>query len=447
MIDLQDLRDRPDVYKKTIKNKGLDADVDAFLKLDDERKELLPEVEQMRAAQNEANKKIPSLKGDEKEKMLSEMKSLSSDLKKKEEKLRDIEEKWKSGQLGFPSIQVDKVPVGKDESENVEVSSWGDKPKFDFEPQDHVALGEALDIVDIPRGVKISGARSYFLKGEGARLHHAVLRFTMDHLVAKGWNFFVPPLMANWDCLMGTGFFPGAEEQTYEVGASNAEGTFESDNAYLIGTSEVSVCSYHKDEILSADELPKRYAGYSACFRREAGTYGKDTKGLYRVHQFDKVEQVIICKADEEESRQWHQEMIGIVESLLQQLELPYRLLQCCTADLGAKNADMIDIECWMPARGELDANGKPSGGWGETHSASRLYDYQCRRLNMRYRDEDGQTVFAHSLNNTVLASPRILIPLLEMHQQQDGSVNIPTCLQPYMHGISVLEPCSVSTP
>jgi seryl-tRNA synthetase len=182
-------------------------------------------------------------------------------------------------------------------------------------------------------------------------------------------------------------------------------------------------------------------ATVSTCFRREAGAAGRDTAGLYRIHQFDKVEQVVICKADEEESRKWHKIMLDIVEELLQQLQLPYRLLQCCTADLGSKNADMIDLECWMPCRGELDANGKPTGDWGETHSASRLYDYQCRRLNMRYRDEDGNTVFAHSLNNTVLASPRILIPLLEMHQQRDGSVTIPQCLQPYMNGLKVLEP------
>jgi len=244
--------------------------------------------------------------------------------------------------------------------------------------------------------------------------------------------------------MVGTGFFPSGRDQAYHIEESNRGSGHD---LFLAGTGEVGLMGMYADEILDASKLPLKMATVSTCFRREAGAAGRDTAGLYRIHQFDKVEQVIICKADEEESRQWHQEMIGIVESLLQQLELPYRLLQCCTADLGAKNADMIDIECWMPARGELDANGKPSGGWGETHSASRLYDYQCRRLNMRYRDEDGQTVFAHSLNNTVLASPRILIPLLEMHQQQDGSVNIPTCLQPYMHGISVLEPCSVSTP
>jgi seryl-tRNA synthetase len=197
----------------------------------------------------------------------------------------------------------------------------------------------------------------------------------------------------------------------------------------------------YSDEILSSDQLPIKMATVSTCFRREAGAAGRDTAGLYRIHQFEKVEQVIICKADEEESRRWHKEMIDIVEQLLQQLGLPYRILQCCTADLGAKNADMIDIECWMPGRGELGPDDKPSGDWGETHSASRLYDYQCRRLNMRYRDEDGKTVFAHSLNNTVLASPRILIPLLEMYQQEDGSVAIPPCLQPYMNGIQVLEP------
>ena len=215
-----------------------------------------------------------------------------------------------------------------------------------------------------------------------------------------------------------TGFFPSGRDQAYHIEESKRGSGHD---LYLAGTGEVGLMGMYTDEILNANQLPIKMATVSTCFRREAGAAGRDTGGLYRIHQFEKVEQVVICKADQEEGRKWHKEMIGIVENLLQQLELPYRLLQCCTADLGAKNADMIDIECWMPGRGDLDKSGKPSGDWGETHSASRLNDYQCRRLNMRYRDEDGQTVFAHSLNNTVLASPRILIPFLEMHQQQDG--------------------------
>jgi seryl-tRNA synthetase len=242
--------------------------------------------------------------------------------------------------------------------------------------------------------------------------------------------------------MVGTGFFPTGRDQAYHIEESKRGAGHD---LFLAGTGEVGLMGMYADEILDSNQLPIKMATVSTCFRREAGAAGRDTAGLYRIHQFDKVEQVVICKADEKESRTWHKLMINIVEELLQKLQLPYRLLQCCTADLGSKNADMIDIECWMPGRGELDSNDKPVGDWGETHSASRLYDYQCRRLNMRYRDKIGNTVFAHSLNNTVLASPRILIPLLEMHQQKDGSVTIPECLHSYMNGLKILEPSTVS--
>lgn len=242
----------------------------------------------------------------------------------------------------------------------------------------------------------------------------------------------VVPVIVREEMMVGTGFFPAGREQAYHIEETKRGGGHD---LFLAGTGEVSLMAMHQDEILDADRFPLQYATVSTCFRREAGSAGKDTAGLYRIHQFEKVEQVLICKADEAESRRWHEKMIGIVETLLQRLELPYRLLQCCTGDLGVKNADMIDIECWMPGRGDEDANGLPQGAWGETHSASRLYDYQCRRLNMRYRDDKGQTVFCHSLNNTVLASPRVLIPILEMYQNADGSITIPAALRPYMQG------------
>lgn len=232
--------------------------------------------------------------------------------------------------------------------------------------------------------------------------------------------------------MVGTGFFPAGREQAYHIEETSRGGGHD---LFLTGTGEVGLMGLHADEILDADALPLKYATVSTCFRREAGAAGKDTAGLYRIHQFDKVEQVVICKSDEAESRRWHATMIDIVEKLLQRLELPYRLMQCCTGDLGPKNAAMVDIETWMPGRGEHDAKGRPQGAYGETHSASRLYDFQCRRLNMRYKDGKGSTVFCHSLNNTVLASPRILIPILELFQNRDGSVTIPGALRPYMNG------------
>ncbi|MCP4067835.1 MAG: serine--tRNA ligase, partial [Phycisphaeraceae bacterium] len=242
------------------------------------------------------------------------------------------------------------------------------------------------------------------------------------------------PVVVKEDCMEGTGFFPGGRDQAYHIEESKRGSGHD---LYLTGTGEVGLMGLHADEIVDAADLPITYTTVSTCFRREAGAAGKDTAGLYRIHQFDKVEQVVVCKADVAEQKEWHGRMIGFVESILQSLALPYRLLQCCTGDLGAKNEDMIDVECWMPGRGADGPDGRPVGDWGETHSASRLGDYQCRRLNLRYRDpETKKTRFAYSLNNTVAASPRILIPILEMHQQADGSVLVPEALRPYMGGL-----------
>ncbi|MBI2117261.1 serine--tRNA ligase [Candidatus Peregrinibacteria bacterium] len=245
--------------------------------------------------------------------------------------------------------------------------------------------------------------------------NYFVANFKRGDAGRQGWTLFTPPLMATGECLMGTGFFPGAEEQTYAV----------DDDRYLIGTSEVSVCSYHKDELLEGAELPKRYCGFSHCFRREAGTYGKDTKGLYRVHQFQKVEQVVLCAADEDKAMALFEEIRTNAEEVLQALELPYRVVDICTGDMGRGKVFMQDIECWMPSR----------NSYGETHSCSYLGDFQARRLNIKYIAENGEKKFVHTLNNTCIASPRILIPLLEMYQNKDGSVTVPEVLRPYMGG------------
>jgi len=426
MIDLDDLRARPDVYQKAINDKDLKVSVKDFLKLDEKRRKELQRVEEMRSEKNSVSKKIPTMKGKKKETALKEMKKLSEELKKREEELKSVEEDWNKMQLELPSIPLDTVPVGKDEKSNVEVKTWGDKPTFDFKPKDHVTLGEALDILDIERGVKIAGARSYVLKGDGARLEMAVLQFALDKLREKGWTQFTPPYMANWECLMGTGFFPGAEEQTYAVGAEEERGApIKGDDLYLIGTSEVSVASYHKDEVLKEKDLPTRYFGYSPCFRREAGTYGKDTKGLYRVHQFQKIEQVVLCKADQEEGLKMFEEIRNNAEEVMQALKLPYRVVDVCTGDMGKGKVFMQDIETWMPSR----------DSYGETHSCSYLGDFQARRLNIKYETGGGDRKFVHTLNNTCIASPRILIPILEIYQNEDGSVTVPEVLRGYMGG------------
>jgi seryl-tRNA synthetase len=427
MIDLDDFRRRPDAYKEAAKNKGLTVSVHDFLKLDERRRELQQSFDDIRSRQNLASKQIPGLKGKEREAALREMKTLSAEVKEHEDALRSVEEEWQAMHLELPAIPLPRVPVGKDARNNVEVKRWGNTPNFSFEPKDHVMLGEALDIVDIPRAAKVSGSRSYFLKGDGARLHYAVLRYTMDRLIAKGWILFAPPLLANYDCFMGTGFFPGSDQQNiYAVGGQNEKsGAIEGDDLHLIGTSEVTVCSYHKDETLKEEELPKRYAGYSACFRREAGTYGKDTKGLYRVHQFEKIEQVVLCGADENKALAIFEEIRTNAEEVLQSLKLPYRVLDICTGDMGKGKVIMQDIETWMPSR----------NAYGETHSCSYLGDFQARRLGIKYASKDGSKKFVHTLNNTCIASPRILIPLLEIYQNADGSVTIPEVLRPYMGG------------
>ena len=313
------------------------------------------------------------------------------------------------------------VPFGEDDTQNVELRKWGRIGKFDFEPKDHVQLGIDLDIIDIPRGVKLAGTRNYFLKGDGALLHRAVLRFAMDYMIDKGYVPLTVPLLMNDEAMRSTGYFPGAEEQTYRM---------EKDLLNLAGTSEVPLTAYHTGEILSEDQLALKYVAMSTCFRREAGAAGKDTHGLFRIHQFDKVEQVIIGENDEEKSKQYHAEILANAEAVMQALELPYRVVNVCTGDLGRGQVQKYDIEAWMPSR----------NSYGETHSASRFYEFQARRMNLRYKTAAKKNFFCHTLNNTVIASPRILIPILELNQNADGSVTIPQVLQPYMNGKEKIE-------
>jgi len=418
MIDLNQLRNQPTAFKEACVKKNVKFDIDAFLELDANYKAARSNFENMRSEQNAFSKVLPKLSGAEKEEKLGKMKELAAKLKEVEAELKTLEEKWTRDQLYIPAIPLDKVPLGKDDSENKEVRTWGEKTKFSFKNKDHVELGRALDILDIDHAVKIAGARSYFLKGDGMRLQHAVMQLAMDLLHKRGYTLMDPPHVVRWIAMMGTSYFPGGEESAYHLD--------ERDNDFhLIGTAEVPVASYHMDEILPEESLPKRYAGYSPCYRREAGAYGKDTHGLYRVHQFYKVEQVIICRNDAEESAKFHAELLANAESLMQQLKLAYRVVDVCTGDMGLGQVYKNDIEAWMPSR----------NAYGETHSCSTFYDFQARRLNMRYKDKNGKNIFCHTLNNTLVASPRILIPILENYQQADGSILVPEALRQYMGG------------
>lgn len=426
MIDLNDLRSNPQKYIEAAQKKRLKLDIPAFLELDRECKEARSRSEALRARQNSFSKELPKLSGEEKTRGLEEMKQLARELKEASEKLKTIEDQWLALQYQLPGIPLEQVPEGKDDSENVEIRRVGKIPEFDFAPKDHVELGTSLDLLDIERGVKIAGARNYFLKGQGMRLQHAVLSLALDLLHKKKYVLMDPPHLVKYEAMLGTGYFPGGEDQAYRLDERDS-------NMYLIGTSEVSVCSYHMDEILPQNELPKRYAGYSPCYRREAGTYGKDTQGIYRIHQFYKVEQVIICESDPAVSAAMHAEILSNAEELMNLLELPYRVVDVCTGDMGLGQVYKNDIESWMPSREK----------YGETHSCSTFYDFQARRLNLRYKNEAGKNIYCHTLNNTLVASPRILIPLLEVHQQSDGRVRIPKALRPYMGNIEELEPAS----
>ncbi|MDP7070972.1 MAG: serine--tRNA ligase [Phycisphaerales bacterium] len=460
MIDLKALRDDPERFIQGARDKGIDVDIPRLIELDARRREALTRQESARAEQKrisrEVGPQIGKLKGQLKqadggsraalESQIAELEARPAALKRvlqqAEADVAEIDGPFRDLLLHAPLPADDDVPRGESAEDNVELRRWspdGFDPDRTFEsqagfrPRTHLELVESLGLVDFKRAVKVGGTRHYSLAGDGFRLHEAILQFALDVITREhGFTPMSVPVIVREDCMIGTGFFPEGRPQAYQVDESSRGA---GQDLYLTGTGEVGLMGLHADEILEAQGLPIRLATRSTCFRREAGAAGRDTAGLYRIHQFDKVEQVVICKADADEERTHHADMIATVESILQRLELPYRLLQCCTGDLGPKNADMIDIECWMPGRGELDANGIPLGDWGETHSASRLHDYQCRRLNLRYRDGEKGTTFCWSLNNTVIASPRILVPLLEMHQQADGSIAIPEVLQPYLGG------------
>jgi seryl-tRNA synthetase len=424
MLDLKLLRENPDAVRAGAMKKRMPdraAAVDRALAVDAELRAMLPKLDAMRSEQKSAGKEMGKLGPAEREAFLAKQKERKVELQALEEKEKRLRADLDAQLALIPNVPDADVPEGKDDTENVEVRRWGTVRDFGFQPKPHYELGEAQGWLDFDRAAAMAGSRNYILFGDLALLHDAVLRYAVDLLVARGFTPVDPPLLVRDAAMYGTGFFPGGEEQTYRC---------EKDGLNLIGTSEVPVTSLHGGEMLAEADLPKKYVARSACFRREAGTYGKDTRGLYRVHQFQKVEQVIVDVADKARSIQRHQEIVRNAEDMLQAFDLPYRVVAVCGGDLGVPQAMKYDIETWMPSR----------GNYGETHSASRFYDYQARRLDLRYRQKDGgKATYCHTLNNTVAASPRILIPLLENHQQQDGTVRVPPALQPYLGGRAVL--------
>jgi len=401
MLDINYIRENLEKVKKSVTARRVDVDLDQLIKLDDQRRELIVKVDGLRAKRNEAAKA----------KDIEAGKKIKSELDGLEKQLNDLEGEWQSLILQVPNILIEEVPVG-DATANKVIRKEGELPKFSFKVKDHIELGKMLDIIDFERGVKVSGFRGYYLKNEGAELHWAVLNFALDHITQKGYQLIIPPVINRGFALTGGGQFPWGEEDTYKVG----------DDEYLVGTSEIPLMALHADETFDVKDLPRKYVGISSCFRTEIGSYGKDTKGLYRVHEFYKVEQVILCEAEEKESLGFFEELQENSEEILDMLGLPYQVVNVASEDMSKKAALQYDIETWMSER----------EGYGETHSNSICLDFQTRRLKIKYRDEDGRVKFCHALNNTAIASPRILIPLLENFQKEDGTVVIPEVLHKY---------------
>ncbi len=421
MLDLKLIRTQPDLVRAGARKKRIEVDLDGLLRVDADARATQTEVDALRARQNALSKEVGKAPADQRAALIAEVNSFKAQLASGEERLRALQAELNARLLRVPNVPADEVPEGKDDSENVEVRRVGEPRRFEFEAKDHVALAEAQGWLEIERAARLAGSRNYVLKGELSMLETAVMRYALDLMVERGFTPLSVPTLVRSEVMVGTGYFPGGEDQAYRCD--------ERDDLCLVGTAEVPVTALHQDEILELSALPIRYVALSSCYRREAGAAGRDTRGLYRVHQFQKVEQVILDVADDARSIEHHRAIVDNAEHLLQSLELPYRVVNVCGGDLGAPQVQKFDIETWMPSR----------GGYGETHSASRFGEYQARRLNLRYRDSEGKVRFCHTLNNTVAASARMLIALLENHQQADGTVRVPPPLQPYLRGRAVL--------
>lgn len=416
MLDIKFIRENKDIVQLGAKKKHVDIDIEALITLDDERLKILKEIEELRTEVNKVSLNIsrnqdPALKLQ----IIEEMRLVKDDLKAKEEKMKEIMTSWQKMMIEVPNIPDMSVPEGESDEQNVEVRSWGEKPVFNFTPKDHVALLEDLDLVDFERGVKVAGFRGYFMKNEGAMLFFALWQYFLNYFIAQGYTPMIVPSLVRKESLIGTGMLPQSEEDLYKVG----------ENEYLAGTAEVATMGYYMNEVIEKKDLPKKFIAFSPCFRAEAGKHGKDVKGIIRVHEFFKIEQVILTEASHEESVKWHEEITRHVEYLMQELKLPYHVVVNCGGDLGLGQVKKYDIEAWMPSQDK----------YRETHSSSYFHDFQTRRLNIRYRDEDGKLRFVHSLNNTACATSRLPASLIENYQQEDGSIKIPEVLRPYMGG------------
>ena len=412
MIDIKFLRENPDVVRASQKGRGEDVSlVDQVIAIDEKRRVAINEFELLRAEQNTLSKSVGGAKGDEKTKLLESAKDLANKVKSADAKRADLEAQTQAIALQLSNILDPNAPIGKEE-DFVVIEHVGTPREFtDFEPKDHVELGKLLGAIDTERGAKVSGSRSYYLTGVGALLEFALVNYAISSAVKAGFTPVIPPVLVNPPAMEGTGFLGQAAENVYHL---------EKDGMYLVGTSEVPLAAYHMDEVLPAEKLPLRYAGYSTCFRREAGTYGKDTRGIIRVHQFDKVEMFSFCHPDQ--ALEEHKRLLQWEKDFLNAMEIPYRVIDVASGDLGSSANRKFDIEAWIPTQ----------KAYREVTSTSNCAEFQARRLNIRFKDSDGTKAVA-TLNGTLVAIPRMIVAILENHQNADGSVNVPQALQPFL--------------
>lgn len=439
MLDIKFIRENERQIKVAIKSKNIDLNLDSLLALDKERIELMQEVEELLSMKNSINDLIKSADQNEKVEIIEKGKEIKSKIEEKEPVLKKIQQEFDELMVRVPNIVSKDTPIGKDDAGNLEIETAGEKPVFDFIAKDHIQIGKDLDILDLEKGTKVAGYRGYYVKNEGVSLMMALMMYALNKMIEKGFTPMIPPTLVKGNALFGTGYFKGLEydsevDEVYQVASGDkeadlptgqADGKSSKEKKFLVGTAEPSLLAYYGDEVLKEEQLPIKVCGYSQCYRSEIGSYGKDTKGLYRVHEFMKVEQVVLMVADEEASVKMHDEMFAISKEIHQELGLPYRVLKICTGDMSAGKYRAFDIEAWMPGR----------NAYGETGSASNFTDWQARRLNVKYIDKEGNKKHVFMLNNTVLPSPRPFIAILENFQQADGSILIPEVLRKYMPG------------
>ncbi len=420
MLDIKFIREHRDVVKAAAHKKHIDVDVDKLIALDTERLELLRELEALRAEQNAQSKKIQTLDGSEREQAIISVKTIKEKVKELEERQKKVLPRWQKLMYQIPNIPDISVPEGESDEDNVQIKEWGKKTVFDFEPKDHVEIMQNLDMVDFERGAKVHGFRGYYLKGDAVRLSFAIWHYALDFFAQKGFNPMLAPAIVREENLYGTGHLPNEAEDVYKT----------QDNDYLAGTAEVPVMGYHSGEVLNESSFPLKYLAFTPSYRREAGSHGKDTRGLIRVHEFYKWEQVMLCEASHQKSVEYHEWLNRNTEEFIESLGIPYQTVLNCGGDLGQGQVKKYDIELWVPLEQK----------YREISSASYFHDFQTRRFNIRYKDEEGKLRFAHSLNCTAIPTPRILVSLIENFQQADGSIVVPEVLRPYLGGMAIFK-------